>query len=186
MRDNFINRGYNRSLVLDQIEKANKKSRNDTLAYKTHKTKRHIPLTTMFNPTLSQISNILKYNSNILRIKPEVRECFSKTLITSYRRNKNLRDMIGSNKVINKKVRRNFKLNKHQSIKFCKPCNTKECLCCNQLKHSSQFQVQRPTENVKFFLKLTVKVNLSFIYLSASNVNYKLHWKIRMAIQHAP
>ena len=47
--------------------------------------------------------------------------------------------MIGSNEIINNKVRINFKLNKHHSIKFCKPCNTKGYLCCNQLKYTSEY-----------------------------------------------
>ena len=56
MTDNFIKRGYNKSLVTQQIEKANAKSRHDTLTYKTHKTNKHIPLTTTINPTHPEIS----------------------------------------------------------------------------------------------------------------------------------
>ena len=62
MRDNFIERGYSRSLITNQIEKANKKSRNETLTYKTNRTNNRIPLTTTFNPTLPQISTIFKSN----------------------------------------------------------------------------------------------------------------------------
>ena len=113
MRDNVNKRGYNKSLVTQQIEQTNAKSRHDKLTYKAHKTNKRIPLTTTVNPTLPEISNILKSNWNILQIKPEVKECFPEPPIISYRRNKNLRDMIGSIEIINNKVRRNFKLNKH-------------------------------------------------------------------------
>ena len=157
MRDNFIKRGYNKSLVTQQIEKANAKSRHDTLTYKTYKTNKRIPLTTTFNPTLPEISNILKSNWNILQIKPEVKECFPEPPIISYRRNKNLRDMIGSNEIINNKVRRNFKLNKHHSIKFCKPCNTKGCLCCNQLKYTSEFKSSITNRTYKIFHETSCK-----------------------------
>ena len=108
------------------------------LPYKTHKTNKRIPLTTAFNPTLPEISNIRNSIWNILQIKHEVKECFPEPPIISHRRSNNLRDMIGSNEIVNNKVRRNCKLNKHR-ITFCKPCTTKGCLWCNQLKYTSEF-----------------------------------------------
>lgn len=57
-------------------------------------------------------------NINILYTIPEVKECFPELPIISYRRSKNLWDYIGSNEMINIKVRRNCKFNKHQDSKF--------------------------------------------------------------------
>ena len=157
MRDNFTKSGYNKSLVTEQIKKANAKSQHDTLTCKAQKTNKHIPLTTTFNPTLPEIINILTSNWNILQIIPEVKECFSEPPIISYRRSKTVRDMIGSNEIINNKVRRNFKLNKHHSITFCKPCNTKGCLCCNQLKCTSELKSSITNRTYKIFHEINCK-----------------------------
>ena len=79
MRDNSIKRGFNRSLITHQIGKANTKSRNDTLTYTTHETNKRIPLTTTFNPILSQINNTLKSDWNILQIKTWGQRILSRT-----------------------------------------------------------------------------------------------------------
>ena len=81
----------------------------------------------------------------------------SRTTHKSYERNKNLRDMIGSNEIINNQVRRNFKLNEYQSIKICKLCSTKGCLCCNQLRYTNKFKSSTTNRTYKVFHETNCK-----------------------------
>ena len=106
MMENFMKRGYNKNLITQQIEGANAKSRNETLTYKINKSNDRIPLVITFNPTLPRIGIILKTHWELLHIKPEVKECFLEPPVKAYRRSKNLRDIIGSNEIINNKVKK--------------------------------------------------------------------------------
>ena len=157
MQENFIKRGYSKQLITQKIEQANTKSRTDTLTYKTRKSSNRIPLVTTFNPTLPHIGSILKSRWNILHIKPDIKESFPEPPIISYKRSKNLRDMIGNNNIVNSKVPRNFKLNKQHEIKFCRPCKTSKCLCCKQLKHTNQFKSSKTNQTYKIFHETNCK-----------------------------
>ena len=55
----------------------------------------------------------------------------------AYRRPKNLKEMVGSNNILNNEVIRRTPTIK--TIKFCKPCNVKNSLCCNHLKSTDSF-----------------------------------------------
>ncbi len=94
-----------------------------------------MPLVTAFNPTLPHICSILKSRWNII----------------SYKRSKNLRDMIGNNNIINSKVARYFKLNKQHEIQFCRPFKTSKCLCCKQLKLTNPFKSSKTNKTYQIF-----------------------------------
>ena len=53
----------------------------------------------------------------------------------AYRWTKNLKEMVGSNNILNNKVIHKTPLIK--TVKFCKPCNTRNSLCCNHLKSTN-------------------------------------------------
>ena len=73
----------------------------------------------------------------MLKIDRELREVFTEPPMIAYRRNRNLRDMIGSNTIVNnKKV-----LKKKQKVGKCEPCNSRGGnLCCKQIRTTTSFK----------------------------------------------
>ena len=70
---------------------------------------------------------------HLLHINPNVAEIFQSSPILAFRRNKNLRDIIGTKLIENGKVKRNF-TNKIQGK--CTPClANNRTLCCKQVVH---------------------------------------------------
>ena len=131
-------RGYNKTDTTTQINNAitvpKIEFRNKI---KTSNTE-GLPLTVTYNRTLPDLKTIIDQNWHILQIEPKLTEIFAEPPILAFKRNKNLRDIIGGNKVFdNKKILNVKKFNKRK----CQPCFTKSInLCCKQLKTCSIFQ----------------------------------------------
>ena len=132
LKQQFIARGYSQTLVDNQIKKAVAIPREDTLKLTTKERTNHIPLVTTFNNTLPPIAKIIRDRWDILKLKPNLKDIFEKPGMLAYRRPKNLKEMVGSNNILNNKVIRRTPTIK--TIKFCIPCNVKNSLCCNHLK----------------------------------------------------
>ena len=97
-----------------------------------------LPLTVTYNRTLPDLKTIIDKNWHILQIEPKLKEIFAEPPILAFKRNKNLRDIIGGNKVFYNKKKLN--VNKFNKGK-CQPCFTRSInLCCKQLKTCSTFQ----------------------------------------------
>ena len=69
---------------------------------KTPNTER-LPLTATYNKTLPDLKTIIDKNWQILQIEPKLEEIFAEPPILAFKRNKNLRDTIGGNKVFDDK-----------------------------------------------------------------------------------
>ena len=106
MEEHFLRRGYHKENLQDQIRKAILTPRDTTLKKVTKEQSKRIPLVTMFNSTLPQIGKILRERWDILNIKPKLKKLFSEPPIIAFGRCKNLREMIGSNTIINNKALR--------------------------------------------------------------------------------
>ena len=131
-------RGYNKTDTTTQINNAIKVPKIELRnKIKTSNTE-GLPLTVTYNRTLPDLKTIIDKNWHILQIEPKLTEIFAEPPILAFKRNKNLRDIIGGNKVFdNKKILNVKKFNKRK----CQPCFTKSInLCCKQLKTCSIFQ----------------------------------------------
>ena len=131
-------RGYNKTDTATQINCAITIPRNELLnKIKTSNTER-LPLTVTYNRTLPDLKTIIDKNWHILQIEPKLKEIFAEPPILAFKRNKNLRDVIGGNKLFyNKKILNVKKFNKGK----CQPLFTRSInLCCKQLKTCSTFQ----------------------------------------------
>ena len=97
-----------------------------------------LPLTVTYNRTLPDLKTMIDKNWHILQIEPKLKEIFAEPPILAFKGNKNLRDIIGVNKVFdNKKILKGKKFNKGK----CQRCFTRSInLCCKQLKTCSNFQ----------------------------------------------
>ena len=139
LKKRFKARGYKHSLVEEQINKAATINRNDTLQLTEKHTENRIPLVTTFNMTLPPINNILHNRWEILKLKPYFSNIIKEPGMLAFRRPTNLKEMIGSNNILNNKVVQKYPKKTH-TIKFCHPCNSTNSLCCNHIKSTSSFK----------------------------------------------
>ena len=102
-----------------------------TLQYKEKsKEPPRIPFVTTFNKQNPNIRKIIEKNWHLLKLDETTANAFTETPIIAYRRNKNLRDLLGQTTISNNMVKRPQK----RSIGKCQPCKpNRSNLCCKQL-----------------------------------------------------
>ena len=131
-------RGYNKTDTITQITRAISIPRNELLNKNKTSNTELLPLTVTYNRALPDLKAIIDKNWHILQIEPKLKETFAEPPILAFKRNKNLKDIIGGNKVFDNK--KNLNANKFNKGK-CQPCFTRSInLCCKQLKTCSIFQ----------------------------------------------
>ena len=89
MINQFQKRGYSRSLIQQQIDKANLKERKQLLKEKKKDPDTTIPLSLKYNRTLSKIKEIVMKHCHLLHIHPNPAEMFQSpkskgNLLTTY------------------------------------------------------------------------------------------------------
>ena len=76
MINQFQKRGYNSSLIEQQIDKANSQQREQLLKEKKKETATNIPLSLKYNRTLPKIKEIVMKHWHLLHINPNLAETF--------------------------------------------------------------------------------------------------------------
>ena len=151
----FQKRGYYRSLIKQQINKANLQEREQLFKEKKKETATNILLSLKYNRTLPKIKEIVMKHWHLLHIKPNLAEIFQNPPILAFRRNKNLRDIIGTKLIENCKVKRKFK-NKIQGK--CTPClANNRTLCCKQIVHTTTFRSNQTNRIFHIYHNLNCK-----------------------------
>ena len=103
MLNTLTKRDYNKTDTTKEINRAITIPRDELLSkIKTANTER-LPLTVRYNRTLRDLKTIIDKNWHILQIEPKLKEIFAKSTILAFKRNKNLKDIIGGNKFFDKK-----------------------------------------------------------------------------------
>ena len=114
-------------------------------------------------------------------IKKNHADTFKEYPILAFRRNKNLKDLIGQNKVVKNKIFKNIKQSKRKmfTLSFWK-----NNFCCKQMLNANiKFQIKTflkvllPTKNVQYFTLQLIMLLLSSSY-GISKVQYPVHWDI--------
>ena len=103
----------------------------------THKKHDRIPLVLPYNRTTPKISNIINKQWSLLTINPNLAKLLELKPILSFKRSKNLKNLIGGNTLIDGKLKKTYKpVTKGQY----KPCYSRiSALCCKQVKTTSSF-----------------------------------------------
>ena len=151
LKQNFIKQGYDSKLLTEQFSKAKHKDRSELLKEKetTEQTPSRIPLVLTYSRFLPNISKIIKKHWDILSINQSLKEVFQNKPITAFKRNKNIKDMIGSKKIENNKVK---KLRSHVKEGKCTPClSNKRTLCCKQVQSTSNFKSQQTKKTYNIY-----------------------------------
>ena len=107
LQKQFEERDYNRTQIECQLDRVRNKNRSNLLQQPPLSTKRNkIQLITTYNRTLPNLHKAIEKHWHLLKINNEISKVFTEKPIIAYRRNKNIRDLIGSNTIENNKVKR--------------------------------------------------------------------------------
>ena len=122
-----------------------------------------IPLVLRLDKTLPNIKEIVNKHWHLLQINPNHKNIVEEKPIIDYRRIRNLRELIGSNRTLNDRVVRKNNIEKKQL--YCSSWDTrKDGLCCQQVIKTNYFISYQTGQMFKIFYKLNCK-RCGFIYL---------------------
>ena len=164
LKRQFIARGYKPDIIKDKVHKVVALKREDTLKL-TNNDKNNtsrIPSITTFNMTLPPITNIIHKRWDILKLKPNLKDTFSHPAMLTFRRSKNIRDIIGSNYILNDRIIKAKPRTK--SIQSCQPCNHSSSLCCKYLNSTNTFTSSVTMKTYNIYHKTNCK-SKNVIYL---------------------
>ena len=130
LKKDLVNRGYKDGEVTSEINRAAAQDRNELLTYKEKSTSGRIPLIVTYNKDLPNLKQIIDNTWNHLEINPETRAKFQEKPIVCYKRNQNLRDLIGQTRISRNRVVRKQPKRRGR----CSPCMGRtDCLCCRHI-----------------------------------------------------
>ena len=133
----LVDRGYPHHSVYEYITKVKGMQREETLVYKEKEKQHKIPFITTYNKHTPDIKNIIDTCWDTLKVNKNIVGKFTEKPILSFRRNMNLKDLIGQTKLINNKVVRNST----KQIGKCSPCLTRTInKCCKNIQSTSVFK----------------------------------------------
>ena len=112
-----MKRGYREEEITEDINNAATMERNTLRTYKEKATSTRIPLVVTYDNCLPKIKEILDEDWKLLQINESESSKFSEKPLICYKRNKNLRDILGQTKLKNGKV-----IRKKETTGRCTPC----------------------------------------------------------------
>ena len=157
LKERPVNQGYNKKSIDQQFSKVKTIDRNELLKEKTHdkETQNKTPLVLTYNRFLPNISNIVQKHWNTLNISRTLQGLFQEGPTAAFKRNRNLKELIGSNFIENGKVKR---AKNTFTIGKCSPCLSKAGnLCCCQLTSTMIFISQQTKRKFKIYHKVNCK-----------------------------
>ena len=136
LKDDLINRGYQEEKINEEINRAGNMDRNTLLTYKEKTPSEQTPLIVTYNRKLPNLKRIIDNTWDTLHINPTEKEKFKKKPLLCFRRNRNLRDILGQTKISNSKVVRKKEPTKGR----CTPCRSRpDTKCCRHVISTSYF-----------------------------------------------
>ena len=163
LKNGFQERGYKEVKVDEQFAKIQQIDRKDLLAYKENKEDHTLKFTTKYNRNLPNIRNIINENWSILATNDKLAKIFEDKPILAFKRNKNLKDLIGGNKLQNnQKVTRTTSKSGH-----CGPCLSQiGNICCKHIISTNSFNSARTSEKFQIKHRVNCKTKKG-IYLGS-------------------
>ena len=173
LKDQFIQRGYNDTQVSTELNKASAMNREELLKPKANtSTKSTLTFVTTYNKALPNLSEILTKNWPLLQINTKISKSFSHKPTIAYKRNPNLKELIGQHRISNDKV---VKKTKH-IIGKCKPCRSQRGnKCCKQLKDTSTFSNRITGQTFNIFHQLSCKSRNTIYLLECTKCHNKAY-----------
>ena len=122
----------------EEIQKATNQDRRGLLNKEKTETGNHLTLLVTYNNTLPNIKIILEKHWHILNVNPELKKLFENKSLLAFRKNKNLRQLIGGNTI--EKNKKLLTTNKFTNGN-CSPCfSNSRTLCSKQVIKTVHFK----------------------------------------------
>ena len=162
-----MKQGHDQKLVNEQFEKVDKLVRDDLLQEKDQEQQdpKRILLILTYNQFLPNLAAVVRKSWNILQTNKSLRELFQEQPITAFKRNKNLKEIIGGTLIENGKVKK-FSISSRTG-KFTPCLPGARTLCCNQVLTTNTFMSQQAKRKFNIFFNLNCKSEY-VIYLMES------------------
>ena len=159
-------RGYPKEVLDEQLKRAEPIKREELLIEKTKKEDRRIPFTVTYNKSLPNIRQTIDKHWHMLLTNPMLAQTFQKKPTLAFRRNRNLKDLIGETH-----LSRNKKITKpRRKTGSCSACLTKSNnLCCKQMISTKTFKSMSTGENFEIYHRLNCR-SRNVIYLGYCNL----------------
>ena len=135
LRIDLVNRGYNDKKIREDISRAAALDRSTLLTYKEKESNSRIPLVVTYDERLPGIKKILDEDWKLLQINQTESEKFTEKPLVCFKRNKNLRDILGQTRIKNGKVMR-----RKETKGRCTPCRGRsDAKCCRHMVNTNVF-----------------------------------------------
>ena len=133
----LADRGYERDKIMESIEKVRKTKREETLVYKEKVQLQAIPFVATYDKRIPDVKASIDKCWETLSINNQIASKFTQKPILSFRRNKNLKDMIGQTKIKDNKVCRGISKKRGK----CTPCRSQvNNKCCKHIVSTTTFK----------------------------------------------
>ena len=137
LKTNFVNRGYPQKIVETQVNKTRYMARSDILKPKEKPNNNRLHFCMTYNKNLPQVRNILDKHWHLLQTNNKISSAFNQKPMITYRRNRNLRDLIGQTHLSKNKKITGYKKKSGKSSACLSRANN---LCCKQVVDTNKFQ----------------------------------------------
>ena len=133
----LVERGYSRHQIESSINKVRAIKREQTLVYKEEIQQQRISFVTTYDKRTPNIKGIIDNCWQTLLINDQLSPKFPVKPILSFRRNRNLKDVIGQTKIVDNPVQRK----RSNKLGKCTPClSQSNNKCCKHIVSTSQFK----------------------------------------------
>ena len=169
LKRNFTKRGYDENQVNEQFARVQQINRKDLLQYNDNKDENKLKFMTKYNRNLPEIREIIDKNWSILKANGKQAKVFQDKPIITFKRNKNLKDMLGGAKLMN-----NRKVVTKQAKKgHCGPCLTQiGNICCKHIISTNTFKNARTGDEFQIKHNVNCKTKKG-IYLASCKLCVK-------------
>ena len=158
LTDKLDDRGYNKCDYMSSIEKARNTPRDSMLTTKEKAPLGKIPFITTFDKRIPKIKEHIDNCWDTLHVNNDISSKFPEKPMIAFRRNMNLKDLLGQTRLSNGKVLRGKQKRKGK----CSPCFSRaNNKCCRHVVSTSSFRSK--CTNRKFDIFHNVSCKSSFI-----------------------
>ena len=163
LKEGFTQRGYKEELLEEKFARVYQVDRKNLLSYRDKENDTKLKFITKYNKNLPNIRQVINDNWSILLTNDKVAEVFTEKPIIAFKRNKNLKDMIGGTKLLN-----NQRITGTTSKPgHCGPCKSQTGnICCKHILSTDNFTSARTGEKFKIKHRVNCKTKKG-IYLAS-------------------
>ena len=156
LSDKLKSRKYKDEEIITQISKAKSQNRNLLLQSRERKPLNRIPCVVTYNKKLPDIKGAIDRHWHLLKINSDLEPVFTEKPFMAFKRNRNLKDLIGQKTLLNNKVQNKKDIRSRKG--WCSPCNTRRNnLCCSQIRDTNEFQSSMTKEKFKIYHRVNCR-----------------------------